>query len=112
MSVYVTDTHPLIYYFTNTHRQLSRRALRVFHQAEDAEAFIYVPAVVLWEVSILEKNGEIKLNEPYEDWADALLAQPGFGCAPLDECVVAEARAYGFNLDIFDIAIVATSHVL
>ena len=71
MSVYVTDTHPLIYYFTQTHSKLSRRTLRTFEQAERGEAFIYVPAVVLWEVSILEKNGEIRLNEPYEDWASA-----------------------------------------
>ena len=109
MSVYVTDTHSLIYYVTGHESELSRRALRAFQQAERGEAFIYVPVVVLWEVSRLEKEGEIKLNESYEDWADALLAQPGFECVPLDEKIVAEARNYRFNRDVFDAAIVATA---
>src|ERR1044072_8273228 len=77
MSVYVTDTHSLIYYVTGHNAKLSRRALRAFQQAERGEAHIYIPAVVLWEISRLEKEGEIRLNEPYEDWADALLAHPG-----------------------------------
>jgi PIN domain nuclease of toxin-antitoxin system len=68
-----------------------------------------VPAVALWEISRLEKEGEIKLNEPYEDWADAMLQQPGFECAPLDEKVIAEARNYSFNRSVFDAAIVATA---
>lgn len=109
MSVYVTDTHPLVYYFTRHHSKLSRRALRAFQQAERGDAFIYVPAVALWEVSRLEKEGEIKLKEPYEDWADAMLAHPAFECAPLDEKIIAEARNYNFNRDVFDAAIVATA---
>ena len=109
MSVYVTDTHPLVYYFTRHHSKLSRRALRAFQQAERGDAFIYVPAVALWEVSRLEKEGAIKLKEPYEEWADAMLAQPAFECAPLDEKIIAEARNYNFNRDVFDAAIVATA---
>jgi PIN domain nuclease of toxin-antitoxin system len=111
MSVYVTDTHSLIYYVTGHNSKLSRRALRAFQQAERGEAYIYVPAVVLWEISRLEKEGEIRLNEPYEDWAGALLAHPGFECVPLDEEIIAEARHYGFNRDVFDAAIVATARV-
>jgi PIN domain nuclease of toxin-antitoxin system len=41
-------------------------------QAERGEALTYVPVVVLWEVSRLEKEGEIKLKESYEDWTVAL----------------------------------------
>ena len=40
MSVYVTDTHPLVYYFTRDHSKLSRRALRTFQQAERGDDFI------------------------------------------------------------------------
>ena len=109
MSVYVTDTHSLIYYVTGHNAKLSRRALRAFQLAERGEAYIYIPAVVLWEISRLEKEGEIRLNEPYEEWADALLAHPGFECVPLDEEIIAEARHYGFNRDVFDAAIVATA---
>lgn len=51
MSVYVTDTHSLVWYFTKQHKRLSRRALAAFKQAEDSEAFIYIPSVALWEIS-------------------------------------------------------------
>jgi PIN domain nuclease of toxin-antitoxin system len=111
MSVYVTDTHSLVWYFTQQHRRLSRLALAAFKQAEDSEAFIYIPAVTLWEISRHERAGVIKLNEAYEDWVDALLALPCFEIAPLDEKVIAEARKYIFNRDIFDSAIVATARL-
>jgi PIN domain nuclease of toxin-antitoxin system len=111
MSVYVTDTHSLVYYVTGLNTKLSRRALRVFQQAERGEIYIYIPAVVLWEISRLEKEGEIRLNEPYEDWASMLLAHPCFECVPLDEEIIAEARHYEFNRDVFDAAIVATARL-
>lgn len=109
MSVYVTDTHALIFYVTGRNNRLSRRARRTFEQAERGEAYIYIPAVTLWEVSRLEQAGVIRLNEPYEDWADALLAHPCFECVPLDEKVIAEARNFLFSRDVFDAAIVATA---
>jgi PIN domain nuclease of toxin-antitoxin system len=111
MSVYVTDTHALIFYVTGLNSRLSRRARRAFEQAERSEAYIYVPAVALWEVSRLEQTGVIRLNESYEDWADSLLAHPCFECVPLDEKVIAEARNYLFNRDVFDAAIVATARI-
>ncbi|MCI0489624.1 MAG: type II toxin-antitoxin system VapC family toxin [Blastocatellia bacterium] len=109
MSVYVTDTHSLIWYMTGLFNKLSRRALRAFQAAERGEAFIYVPAVVLWEISRLEKAGEIRLNEPYRDWSAALFAHPCFECVALDEDVIAEARDYIFTRDVFDAVIVATA---
>lgn len=109
MSVYVTDTHSLIFYASGLKRKLSRKALKAFHQAERGEAFIYIPAVVLWEVSRLERAGVIRFSEPYEAWADRLLAQPCFECVPLDERVVVQARSCNFNRDVFDAAIVATA---
>ena len=111
MSVYVTDTHSLVFYVTGLNEKLSRRALRAFQQAERGEAYIYIPAVALWEISRLEKEGEIRFNESYEEWAAALLAHPCFECVPLDEEIIAEARHYGFNRDVFDAAIVATARV-
>lgn len=111
MSVYVTDTHALLWYFTSQHRMLSKRAVEVFEQAERYEAFIYIPIVSLWEVSRLDHVGAIALHEPFEDWVDALSVQPCFEFVPLDERVIIESRRYNFNRDIFDAAIVATAIV-
>ncbi|MEK6409647.1 MAG: hypothetical protein AABN34_22215 [Acidobacteriota bacterium] len=65
MSIYVTDTHPLIYYDGRSRRHLSDRARTVFQQAENGEALILIPAPALWEVSMLEQAGHIKLNNTF-----------------------------------------------
>ena len=109
MSVYVTDTHPLVWYATGRHRQLSPKALRAFHAASGAEALIYVP--VLWEIAMLLKVGRIALQEPYGDWAENLLAQPGFALATVDVRMLAEAYYYPFP-DPFDSVITATARVM
>ena len=111
MSVYATDTHPLIWYASRTHRQLSHCALRTFEQAENGEAFILIPAPVLWEVSILDKAGHITLSKTFEQWLTDLLQKPCFDQIPLDADIIGESRAYNFNNDIFDAAIVATARL-
>ena len=111
MSVYVTDTHPLVWYATGTHRQLSPKVLRAFHAAADAEALIYVPAFVLWEMAMLLKVGRIALQEPYGAWAEHLVAQPGFALAAVDVRMLAEADYYPFP-DPFDSVITATAKVM
>ena len=111
MSDYVTDTHPLIWYATGRHRQLSHKALWAFHAASDAEALIYVSVVVLWEIAMLRKVGRIALQEPYGAWAEHLLAQPGFALAAVDVRMLAEAYYYPFP-DPFDSVITATAKVM
>jgi PIN domain nuclease of toxin-antitoxin system len=111
VAVYVTDTHPLIWYATGTHRQLLSKVRRAFHAASDAEALIYVPAFVLWEIAILLKVGRIALQEPYGDWTEHLLAQPGFALATVDVRMLAEAYYYPFP-DPFDSVITATAKVM
>lgn len=109
MSIYATDTHPLIWYASRTYRSLSHRALRAFEQADNGEAFILVPAPVLWEVSILDKVGHITLRKRFEQWLKELLQKPCYEQIPLDADIISEARSYSFNEDIFDAAIVATA---
>jgi PIN domain nuclease of toxin-antitoxin system len=111
VSVYVTDTHPLVWYATGKHRQLSHRVLQAFHAASDAEALIYVPVFVLWEIAMLLKVGRIALHEPYGDWVEHLLAQPGFALAAVDVRMLAEAYSYPFP-DPFDSVITATARVM
>jgi len=77
-----------------------------FEQAENGEAFILIPATVLWKVSILAKAGHITLSKPFEQWLRDLLQKPCFDQIPLDADVIDESRAYNFNNDIFDAAII------
>ena len=62
MSVFVTDTHPLVWDAAGRHSRLSKKVLRAFNAASRAEALIYVPVFVLWEVAMLEKVGRIELG--------------------------------------------------
>lgn len=109
MSMFVTDTHPLIYHLSRSRRHLSVRARAVFDQAENGEALILVPALALWEISMLEKAGHLQLTKPFEEWLRDLLHKPCFECVPLDAEIIAESRAYSFNNDVFDAAIAATA---
>ena len=45
MSVFVTDTHPVVWFTLNKHRDLSPKVLAAFQAAAAGNGFIYVPAV-------------------------------------------------------------------
>jgi PIN domain nuclease of toxin-antitoxin system len=109
--VYVTDTHPLVWYATNRHANLSWKALSAFNGASRDEALIYIPSFVFWEIALLLKVGRISLKEGYGDWADHLVAQPGFDIAPFSVEVTSEAYTYPFS-DPFDAVITATAKVM
>jgi PIN domain nuclease of toxin-antitoxin system len=85
--------------------------LQVFRAASSAEALIYVPVFVLWEIAMLLKVRRIALQEPYGEWIEHLLAQPGFALAAVDVRILAEAYAYPFP-DPFDSVITATAVVM
>src|SRR5438067_1880892 len=107
MALYVTDTHPLVWYATGKHSRLSPKALRAFNTAIREEALIYVSAFVLWEIAMLLKVGRIALEGEYGDWTEHLMAQRGFDLADFNVRVAAEAFHYPFP-DPFDGVIVAT----
>jgi len=111
VSVYVTDTHPLIWYASGKEGKLSPKALRAFKSATREEALIYVPPFVLWEIAVLLKVGRIALNEEYDAWAEHLIIQPGFDLAEFRVSMATEAYSYPFS-DPFDSVIAATAKVM
>jgi PIN domain nuclease of toxin-antitoxin system len=111
VSLYVTDTHPLIWYATGKHSQLSRKALRAFNAATRDEALIYVPPFAMWEIAMLLKVGRITLHEEFGNWAERLMVQRGFDLASFSIAVATEAYYYPFS-DPFDGVIAATAKVM
>lgn len=107
MSVYVTDTHPLIWFTLGKRSNLSQKVLRVFEEAEIGNEFIYVPAIVLWEVALLERTGKIKLDSGFLRWSEKVFANPGFGITPLEPEIIALGTGYQINGDAFDETIAA-----
>lgn len=77
MSTFVTDTHPLVWYGNGKLGNLSKSALRAFADAEVGNAFVHIPAIVLLETAILERQGKIKLTGGFLRWTETLLKNPG-----------------------------------
>ena len=109
MSVFATDTHPLLWFTLNKHGNLSKSALKAFSNADAGSGFIYIPSVVFWEAAILERKGRIKLAGGFPRWAETVLKNSGFGNAPLEPAIINSAVGYNFNNDPFDRAIVAAA---
>jgi PIN domain nuclease of toxin-antitoxin system len=107
--MFVTDSHPLIWFVSKKHSNLSPKALSVFERADKSESLIYIPAVVLWEIAILQHLGKIDLNEKFDHWANRLLKKQGFAIIPLEISLIKNAVGYNFNNDLFDKTIVASA---
>lgn len=107
--MFVTDTHPLVWYSTRHYSLLSPKVLTAFRDTEAGESLIYVPAGVLWESAILLNKGTIRLPDGFERWANNLLKKPGFYVTNLDVSIISRSVGYNFNKDPFDRIIVATA---
>lgn len=81
MKDYVTDTHSLLWYLSNSPK-LGRKAALAFGEAENGNALIHIPAIVLAELFYLN----IKLGNPVDfavKFAE-LEQAPQFILTPLD----------------------------
>ncbi len=107
MSVYITDTHSLLWFTLNKHSALSSKALNTFESAVKGVSFIYIPVIVLWETAILERKQRIKLNQGFTNWVTQILNTNAFGIAPLEPEIIALGTGYNFNNDPFDEMITA-----
>src|SRR5438034_320171 len=81
----------LIWYTSGKHSRLSQRVLRVFDAAFADRALIVIPSAVFWEISLLIEHDKIKVREPFEVWAAALIARRGIDLAALALDVIAQA---------------------
>ena len=96
MSVAVTDTHALIWYAVGLSRRLGREARVLFERAERGQATIFVPVLVLVEMSEAIRRGTVRCEPGFSRWSAQLLASGGFVAADLTPEIVFEAeRLYG-----------------
>ncbi len=107
--MFVTDTHPLVWYATDKTHELSPRVRNLFEKAAKGESLIYVPSVALVEIAMLVQDGTIKLPERFDHWANNLASESGFIILDVSIQIIHSASGFGFNRDIFDKLIVATA---
>ena len=109
MAIYVTDTHPLIWYSSEAYGKLSNKVRRLFDRASRSEVLIWIPAMAIWEAGLLQKIGRVRLKPSFEQWVDALIVQPGFAFAPIDLDLITTSLEIAPHSDLFDTGIVATA---
>jgi PIN domain nuclease of toxin-antitoxin system len=88
----VTDAHPLIWYAFGQPKRLGRVARRLFDRAEAGRATIYVPTIVLVEVSEAARRGKFRLVGGLSVWAEKLFRTLRYFPADLTVAVTSRAE--------------------
>jgi PIN domain nuclease of toxin-antitoxin system len=104
----VTDTHALLFHAAGG-RGLGSKAAAFFNRCERREAILYIPAVAMWECSLLARVGRINLRRTVRAFFDDLFSNPAYqpiDVTPEDVFLADELR---FTRDPFDALIVASA---
>ena len=104
----VTDTHALIFHATGGGR-LGPKAKAHFDACERQHAIVYVPAVVIWECSLLARAVRINLHRPLRTFFDDLFSNPAYQPMDVTAAQVVLADEMRFTRDPFDALIVAAA---
>lgn len=107
----VLDTHVWVWLVIGD-PTLSSDALRAIERAA-SDGAVLVPAIAVWEVTMLEARRRLILNQPIAQWINEALAAPGLNLAPLSPDVAVESMRLPtpFHNDPADRMIVATARV-
>ena len=106
--MYVADTHALVHYSFIKKSSLGKNARKAFERADAGQTIIFIPSVVLWEISLLAELGRLHLRHSFEHWCRALDSKPGFSIVSLEWLDIKEARHLPFS-DPMDCFIAGTA---
>jgi PIN domain nuclease of toxin-antitoxin system len=108
--MFVTDTHPLIWYISKDYKKLSQPVRTLFEEAQEGKQAIYIPTAVLWEISLnIKTGGSIRLAASYESFLQRLFSISTFIEEPITQKIVNVSHNLNFSKDPFDTIIVATA---
>jgi PIN domain nuclease of toxin-antitoxin system len=107
----VVDTHALIFHAAGGGR-LGPKAQAQFAAAEAGRSLMYVPAAVIWEVSLLARAVRINLRRPVRVFFDDLFSNPAYQMHDLTAAQIFDADELRFTRDPFDALIVAAARDL
>ena len=107
----VTDTHALLYH-AGANRRLGKRAAAILARAESRDAIVYVPAAVIWEVTLLARSGRFNLRRAPRGFFDDLFSNPAYHPYDLTTAQVLDADELRINRDPFDALICAAARDL
>jgi len=97
----VTDTHALLFHAAGGGR-LGKRAAAHFEACERREALVYVPAVVIWECSLLARASRVNLRRTVRGFFEDLFSNPAYQPYDLVSVQIYLADESRSNRDPFD----------
>ena len=110
--IYVTDTHPLVFWSSNRKPRLGKRARRILQETEQGKHSIIVPIVVLEEINRLVEKNFVRLDVPFRRWAQELERSPNFQVHAYTLEILLESVSLVAIRDPADRVIVATARHL
>jgi PIN domain nuclease of toxin-antitoxin system len=110
--IYVTDTHPLVFWSSNRQPRLGKRARRILQETEKGKHSVIVPVVVLEEINRLVERNVVQLYVPFRRWAEELERSPNFQVQAYTLAILLESVSLAAIRDPEDRVIVATARHL
>lgn len=106
------DTHIFLWLMLKN-KNLSDREIKLIGQHAIKDA-LYISAISIWEIALLEQRGRIHLYQPPLKWVEKALSSPGINLAPLTPAILCESVAISEDLhkDPADRMIVATARIM
>jgi PIN domain nuclease of toxin-antitoxin system len=84
------DTHVWIWLMEGRTELLSRRARTEIGDAS-ATGVVFLSAITVWEVALLEARGRLTLRRPIGEWIEELLRAPGARLLPLEPAIAIDS---------------------
>jgi len=103
----VTDTHPLVWYITAQFTKLPIKVRRAFDDAVDGRCAIFIPAIVIWELSLLIKAGTVSTSVTLEEYVQERFYAKAISILDLETEDILRSHELTFTRDPFDVLIVA-----
>jgi len=102
---YITDTHALVWYFTEN-ELLSENAQKVFDRKIE-KGLIIILTIVLAEILYIAKRARISLT--FEETLEKIKLYENFDISPLDVDILKVANKIEIDMEMHDRLIVATA---
>lgn len=103
----ITDTHPLVWYITAHFKKLPAKVKQAFDDAVEGRCAIFVPAIVLWELSLLIKAGTVRPSVSLEEYVQQHFFAKAISILDLEIADILLSHQLRFSRDVFDVLIVA-----
>ena len=104
----VADTHAILFHAAGG-RGLGPKAAAMFERCERQQAIIYVPAIVMWEVSLLARVSRVNLRRTVRGFFDDLFSNPSYHPLDITPEHLFRADELRFTRDPFDALICAAA---